>query len=151
MSPESTHMLKGLYMEVLILGINTMYMLFCFCKLFPIGCIRLIFGTSPYNALITAAVQLNRSQQNQLSEKYGEQASRCWCSPLSSLCMYTYTGCGVRTHLLPDFHQFQVISHDILSDGLHLNDSSCRLSQLLPLWDNKGAWTVQVGCTMAHK
>ncbi len=31
----------GFYIEVLILGINTMYMLFCFFKLFLIGCIGL--------------------------------------------------------------------------------------------------------------
>ncbi len=30
-------------MEVLILGVNTMYMLFCFFKLFPMGCIGLNF------------------------------------------------------------------------------------------------------------
>ncbi len=30
-------------MEGLILGVNTMYMLFCFLKLFPIGCIGLIW------------------------------------------------------------------------------------------------------------
>ncbi len=41
MSPENTHTLMGFYTEVLILGVNTMYMLFCFFKLFPIGCIGL--------------------------------------------------------------------------------------------------------------
>ncbi len=35
MSPENTHKLMGFYMESLIPGINTMYMLFCFFKLFP--------------------------------------------------------------------------------------------------------------------
>ncbi len=39
MSPETTHKLMGLYMEGLILSVNAMYMLFCFFKLFPIGCI----------------------------------------------------------------------------------------------------------------
>ncbi len=38
MSPENTHTLMGFCMEVLILGVNTMYMLFCSFKLFPIGC-----------------------------------------------------------------------------------------------------------------
>ncbi len=42
MSPENTHKLMGFYMEVLILGVNTMYMLFCFFRLFLIGCIGLI-------------------------------------------------------------------------------------------------------------
>ncbi len=41
MSPESTHKLMGFYMEASILGVNTMYMLFCFFRLFPIGCIGL--------------------------------------------------------------------------------------------------------------
>ncbi len=41
MSPENTHKLMGFYMEGLILGVNTMYMLFCFFKLFPLGCIGL--------------------------------------------------------------------------------------------------------------
>ncbi len=31
----------GFYMEVIILGVNTMYMLFFFFKLFLIGCIGL--------------------------------------------------------------------------------------------------------------
>ncbi len=35
MSPDNTY---KLYMEGLILGVNTLYMLFCFFKLFPIGC-----------------------------------------------------------------------------------------------------------------
>ncbi len=35
--PENTHKLMGFYMEVLIIGVNTIYMLFCFFKLFPIG------------------------------------------------------------------------------------------------------------------
>ncbi len=43
MSPENTHKLMGFYMEGLILGTNTMYMLFCFSKLFLIGCIGLTF------------------------------------------------------------------------------------------------------------
>ncbi len=42
MSLVNTHKLMGFCMEVLILGVNTMYMLFCFFKLFPIGCIGLI-------------------------------------------------------------------------------------------------------------
>ncbi len=41
MSPENTHKLMGFYMEGLILGVNTMYMFFCFFKLFLIGCIGL--------------------------------------------------------------------------------------------------------------
>ncbi len=41
MSPENTHKLMGFYMEGLILGVNTMYMLFCFFKLFLVGCIGL--------------------------------------------------------------------------------------------------------------
>ncbi len=41
MSPENTHKLMGFYMEVLILGVNTTYMVFCFFKLFLIGCIGL--------------------------------------------------------------------------------------------------------------
>ncbi len=40
--PMSPHKLMGIYMEGLILGVNTMYMLFCFFKLFPIGRIELI-------------------------------------------------------------------------------------------------------------
>ncbi len=39
--PMNPHKLMGIYMEGLILGVNTMYMLFCFFKLFPIGCIGL--------------------------------------------------------------------------------------------------------------
>ncbi len=35
----------GIYMEGLILGINTLYRLFCFFKLFLIGCIGLKFAT----------------------------------------------------------------------------------------------------------
>ncbi len=43
MSPENTQLkLMGFYMEGLILGVNTMYMLFCFFKLFLIGCIGLL-------------------------------------------------------------------------------------------------------------
>ncbi len=41
MSPENTHKLMGFYMEVIILGIKTVYVLFCFFKLFLIGCIGL--------------------------------------------------------------------------------------------------------------
>ncbi len=37
MGLENTHKLMGFYMEVIILGVNTMYMLFCFFKLFLIG------------------------------------------------------------------------------------------------------------------
>ncbi len=32
MSPENTHKLMGFYKEIIILGVNTMYMLFCFFK-----------------------------------------------------------------------------------------------------------------------
>ncbi len=35
MSLENTHKLMGFYMEVLILGVNTMYMLFCFFNSLP--------------------------------------------------------------------------------------------------------------------
>ncbi len=41
MSPENTHKLMEFYMEGLILGVNTTYMLFCFFKLFLVGCIGL--------------------------------------------------------------------------------------------------------------
>ncbi len=41
MSPENTHTLMGFYVESLILGVNTMYMFFCFFKKFLIGCIGL--------------------------------------------------------------------------------------------------------------
>ncbi len=47
MSPENTHKLMGFYMEGLILGVNTMYRLLRFFKLFLIGCIGLnsiLFG-----------------------------------------------------------------------------------------------------------
>ncbi len=41
MSPENTHKLMGFYTEGLILGVNTMYMLFCFFKvLVPHVCMR---------------------------------------------------------------------------------------------------------------
>ncbi len=39
MSPENTHKLMGFYVDGLILGIHTLYRLFCFFKLFLIGCI----------------------------------------------------------------------------------------------------------------
>ncbi len=42
MSPENTHKLMGFYMEGLILGVNTMYMVFCFFKLFLIGWMGLL-------------------------------------------------------------------------------------------------------------
>ncbi len=42
MSPENTQKIMGFYMEGFILVFNTMYMLFCFFKLFPIGCIGLL-------------------------------------------------------------------------------------------------------------
>ncbi len=35
MSPENTHKLMGFYMEVLILGVSTLYMLFCFFNSLP--------------------------------------------------------------------------------------------------------------------
>ncbi len=44
MSPENTHKLMAFYMEGLILGVNTMYMLFCFFKLFLIVCIGISRG-----------------------------------------------------------------------------------------------------------
>ncbi len=44
MSPETTPKLMGVYMEDIILGINTVYMLFCFFKLFLMGCIGLILS-----------------------------------------------------------------------------------------------------------
>ncbi len=37
MSPENTHKLMGFYMEDLTLGVNTLYRLFCFFKLFLMG------------------------------------------------------------------------------------------------------------------
>ncbi len=37
MISENTHKLMGFYMEGLILGVSTMYRLFCFFKLFLIG------------------------------------------------------------------------------------------------------------------
>ncbi len=40
-SPKNTHKFMGFYMEGLILGVNAMYMLFCFFKLFLVGCIGL--------------------------------------------------------------------------------------------------------------
>ncbi len=43
MSPENTHKLMGIYMEGLILGVNTLYRLFCFFELFHVGCIGLTF------------------------------------------------------------------------------------------------------------
>ncbi len=51
MSPENTHKLMGFYMEGLILGVSTMYMLFCFFKLFLVGCIGLILCTGFYASL----------------------------------------------------------------------------------------------------
>ncbi len=44
MSPENTHKLVGLYMEVVILGAcyTSILHAFCFFKLFPIGCIGII-------------------------------------------------------------------------------------------------------------
>ncbi len=42
MSPENTHKLMGFYMEGLMLGVNTVHMLFCSFKRFLIGCIGLI-------------------------------------------------------------------------------------------------------------
>ncbi len=44
MSPENTHKLMGFYMEGLILGVNTLYMLFCFFKQFLIGCMGLSYS-----------------------------------------------------------------------------------------------------------
>ncbi len=41
MSPENTHKLMGCYMGGLILGVNTLYRLFCFFKLFLMGCMGL--------------------------------------------------------------------------------------------------------------
>ncbi len=40
----NTHKLMGFYMEGLVLGVNTMYMLFCFFKLFLVGCIGISEG-----------------------------------------------------------------------------------------------------------
>ncbi len=48
MSPENTHKLMGFYMEDLILGVITMYMLFCFFKLFLIVCIGLSWSHTIY-------------------------------------------------------------------------------------------------------
>ena len=36
-SPEISHKLMGIYMGGLILGVNTLYRLFCFFKLFASG------------------------------------------------------------------------------------------------------------------
>ncbi len=43
MSPENTHTLMEFYMEVLILGVIFLYMVSALFKLFPIGCIGLIY------------------------------------------------------------------------------------------------------------
>ncbi len=43
MSQENTDKLMAFYMEGLILDINTMYMVFCFFKLFLVGCIGLMY------------------------------------------------------------------------------------------------------------
>ncbi len=55
MSPESTHTLLEFYMEGLILGVNTMYMLFCFFKL---GCIQ---GRTKVNDFFNKTQAVNRS------------------------------------------------------------------------------------------
>ncbi len=49
MSPENTHKLMGFYMEGLILGVNTMYMHFCFFKLFLVRCIGLKLTSEDVN------------------------------------------------------------------------------------------------------
>ncbi len=54
MSPENTHKLMGFYMEGLILCVNTMYMLFCFFKLFLVGCIGL---RSRYTRVVATFVE----------------------------------------------------------------------------------------------
>ncbi len=53
MSPENTHKLMGFYMEGLILGVNTMYMFFCFSKLFLIGCIGLTLRLRVFTYAVT--------------------------------------------------------------------------------------------------
>ncbi len=57
MSPENTHKLMGFYMKGLILGINTMYMLFCFFKLFLIGCIGLRLCTYTAYSLVSESTK----------------------------------------------------------------------------------------------
>ncbi len=52
MSPENTHKLMGFYMGGLILGVNTMYRLFGFFKLFLVGCIGLIIEHSLFYAAL---------------------------------------------------------------------------------------------------
>ncbi len=53
MSPENTHKLMGFYMEVIILGVNTMYnMFFCFFKLFLVGCIGLSIGVDNISVVL---------------------------------------------------------------------------------------------------
>ncbi len=54
MSPENTHKLMGFYMDGLILGVNTMYMLFCFFKLFLLEKIRCTyFGPKTFHGCWT--------------------------------------------------------------------------------------------------
>ncbi len=71
MSPDNTHKLIGFYMEVLILGANTMYMLFCFFKLFLIGCIGLRNGCF-FHLLVEKLEKIRRTY-------FGHKAFRgCW-------------------------------------------------------------------------
>ncbi len=62
MSPEDTHKLMGFYMEGLILGVNTMYMLFCF---FLIGLIVQILRhlTSTYTWSISLGLGVSQKVQ----------------------------------------------------------------------------------------
>ncbi len=53
MSPEDTHRVMVFYMEGLILGVNTKYILFCFLKLFLKG--KLV--TSEYDWMVSTVVR----------------------------------------------------------------------------------------------
>ncbi len=44
MSPDNTHKLMGFYMEVIILGVNAMYMLFCFSVSYRVNCVIMSYN-----------------------------------------------------------------------------------------------------------
>ncbi len=67
MSPENTHKLMGFYMEGLILGVTTMYMFFCFSKLFLIGCIGL---STNLTTKLGDTISIDTYQLNQYIELY---------------------------------------------------------------------------------
>ena len=63
MSPEDSHKPLRIYKGGLILGVNTLYMFFCFFKLFAVVGNELILSSQPHDYAVTLLVIIDQDLQ----------------------------------------------------------------------------------------